>query len=57
MEKEITWVSDLTDLYRQVYGDYGVNVLVGQLFAHADQSLINRLTSEILADIEKKGDN
>jgi hypothetical protein len=46
MEKEITWVTDLTDLYRLAYGEYAVSKLVGELFAHVPQDVINRLASE-----------
>lgn len=51
MEKEITWVTDLTDLYRQAYGEYAVNRLVGELFANVSQEVINRLADQARKEI------
>ena len=55
MEKEITWVADLTDLYRMAYGEYAVNRLVGELFVHVPQHVINRLANQAREEIELKG--
>ena len=55
MEKEITWVTDLTDLYREAYGEYGINLLVGKLFANAEQDTINRMAQQAREEIELKG--
>jgi hypothetical protein len=57
MEKEITFVTDLTDLWREAHGEFGVNALVGYMFAKLSQEDVNYLANFARAEIEKKGNN
>ena len=51
MEKEITLVTELTELYRQAYGEYAIHQLVGELFANVPQEVINRLADQARKEI------
>jgi hypothetical protein len=57
MEKEITFVTDLTDLWREAMGEWGVSTLVGYMFAKLSQEDVNYLANLAREQIEKKGNN
>jgi len=57
MEKEITFVTDLTDLWREAHGEFGVNALVGYMFAKLSQEDVNYLANFAREEIKKKGNN
>jgi len=54
MEKEITWVTDLTDLWREAHGEWGYNTLVGYMFAKLSQEDVNYLANLAREQIKKK---
>jgi hypothetical protein len=54
MEKEITFVTDLTDLWREAHGEWGVSTLVGYMFAKLSQEDVNYLANLARSEIEKK---
>jgi hypothetical protein len=56
-EKEITFVTDLTDLWREALGEWGVSTLVGYMFAKLSQEDVNYLTNLAREEIKKKGNN
>jgi hypothetical protein len=57
MEKEITFVTDLTDLWREAHGEWGVSTLVGYMFAKLTQEDVNYLANLAREGIKKKGEN
>jgi hypothetical protein len=57
MEKEITFVTDLTDLWREAHGEWGVSTLVGYMFAKLSQEDVNYLANLARSEIAKKGNN
>jgi hypothetical protein len=54
MEKEITFVTDLTDLWREAMGERGVSTLVGYMFAKLSQEDVNYLANLAREQIENK---
>jgi hypothetical protein len=54
MEKKITWVSDLTTLWEDAFGQYSVHSLVGALFANVPQEVIDRLAQEARDEIRRQ---
>ena len=52
-------VTELRQAWEVAYGEYGVYSLVGAMFAHLDQTTINRLynaaLAQVRADMEAKG--
>ncbi len=56
-EKEITFVTDLTDLWREAHGEWGVSTLVGYMFAKLSQEDVNYLATLARSEIAKKGNN
>lgn len=52
--KEITFVTDLTDLWREAHGEWGVNTLVGYMFAKLDQKDVNYLADLARSEIAKR---
>lgn len=57
MEKEITIVTDLTDLWSEAHGQWGVDALVGYMFAKLPQEDVNYLANLAKEEIKKKGNN
>jgi hypothetical protein len=45
--------TDLRQAYEVAFGEYGVNILVGTMFANLDQDTIERLYAQALAEVKQ----
>jgi hypothetical protein len=52
--EKIYWVTDLTTLWEDAFGPYSVHSLVGALFAHVPQEVIERLAQEARDEIRRQ---
>lgn len=52
--ENITWVTDLTTLWEDAFGVYSIHSLVGALFAHAPQEVIDRLAQQAKNEIRRQ---
>lgn len=52
--KSITWATDLTTLWEDAFGQYSVHSLVGALFPHAPQDVIDRLAQQATDEIRRQ---
>jgi hypothetical protein len=46
-------VTELRQAYEVAFGEYGVNILVGTMFANLDQDTIERLYAQALAEVKQ----
>jgi len=45
--------TDLRQAYEVAFGEYGVNILVGTMFANLDEDTIERLYAQALAEVKQ----
>jgi len=46
-------VTELRQAYEVAFGEYGVNILVGTMFANLDEDTIERLYAQALAEVKQ----